>query len=43
MYQQKKIGYVQAFKMPGILALSSSFFCLKLATAGIYYWYPTYL
>jgi sugar phosphate permease len=29
--------------MPGILALSSSFFCLKLATAGIYYWYPTYL
>ena len=29
--------------MPGIIVFSVSFFFIKLACNGIYYWYPTYL
>jgi sugar phosphate permease len=29
--------------MPGVVAFSLSFFCIKLSVTGIYYWFPTYL
>lgn len=38
-----KIPFTEALKIPGIIAFSLSFFCIKLATTGIYYWFPTYL
>lgn len=41
--ENKKIPFLQALKIPGIITFSLSFFCIKLSTTGIYYWFPTYL
>ncbi len=39
----KNVSFGKALFMPGVLTFSLSFFFIKFAYYGIYYWVPTYL
>jgi sugar phosphate permease len=39
----KNVKFTKALLMPGVLTFSLSFFFIKFAYYGIYYWVPTYL
>jgi len=40
---RKGIGFWKAWLIPGVLAYSLSYFCLKFANYGIMYWLPLFL
>ena len=41
--QIPEIKFLDAFKINGLLQFASSFFFIKFAFYGVYYWIPTYL
>ena len=40
---EKKIRFVDAFFIPGIIEFSVSMFFGKLVMSSFFYWFPTYL
>ena len=37
------IDFKDALCIPGVMSFAGSFFFIKFATYGVYYWMPTYL